>query len=141
MANPFGLKPKLHFRIGPRLDATSIAVNTDHFVVPDFGCKYVVESIRSVQSVASTSGTLKIRKITDTSAPGAAASATVVELVGNAGNTISTASTANTLVEATRVADIFLLPGNRIASLSGGTQTNLVGFLADVVLAPVEDAV
>lgn len=135
MASGFGIKPKIVFRIGP-LDATSVAVNQDYFVLPDFGCAYEVDSIVSVQSVASTSGTLKIRKITDTSAPGAAASSTVVELI----SAISTASTANTTVTATKVADLRILPGNRIATLSGGTQTNLVGFSATVVLRPVVES-
>ena len=136
MSNQFGYKEKLVFNIGP-LDATSIATNTDKFVIPaNAGCAYEVESIQSVQSVASTSGTLKIRVITDTTAPGAAASSTCVELV----SAISTASTANTVVTATKVAGVRILPGNRIATLSGGTQTNLVGFHATVTLRPVVES-
>jgi hypothetical protein len=136
MASSFGHKPKLVFTIGPSLKATTVAVNQDWYVLPDFGCAYEVESVVSTQSVASTSGTLKIRVITDTTAPGAAASSTCVELV----SAISTASTANTPVTATKVAGERILPGNRIASLSGGTQTNLVGFAAVVTLRPVVES-
>ena len=136
MANQFGYKERIRIKIGP-LDATSVAVNQDHFILPsDAGCAYEVESVYTTQSVASTSGTFKLRKITDTSAPGAAASSTVVELV----SAISTASTANTVTAATKVADIRINPGNRIASLSGGTQTNLVGFCAVVTLRPVVES-
>ena len=139
MANPFGLKPTLVFRIGP-LDATTIAVDQDYFIVPDFGCKYKVDSIKWTKSVVSTSGTLKIRKITDTSAPGAAASSTVVELLSTTLD-LSAGIAVNTVTTASLVADIFLLPGNRIATLDGGTLTGLVGFSAVVTLVPVEDAV
>lgn len=134
----YGRQEELTFRIGP-LDATSIAVNTDHFVVPYGAAQaYQLKSLDHIQSVASSSGTLKVRKITDTTAPGAAASSTCVELINASGsNTLSTASTANTRVSATPVADVLIYPGNRIACLSGGTQTNLVGFVATVVLTPV----
>lgn len=130
----YGQKDALRFDIGP-LNATTIAVNTDHFIVPSgAAARYVVKSVDHAQSVASTSGTLNIRVISDTTAPGAAASATCVELV----SAISTASTANTVVSATLVAGVYLYPGDRIACLSGGTQTNLVGFNATVTLVPVE---
>lgn len=135
----YGLQEELYFEIGPSLNATTIAVNQDWFIVP-YGqaAQYQLKSLDSIQSVASSSGTLKVRVIKDTSAPGAAASATVIELVNASGsNTINTASTANTRVSATPVPDVVLNPGDRIATLSGGTQTNLVGFLAMCVLTPI----
>jgi hypothetical protein len=135
----YGLKEELVFQLGPGLDATSAAINRDHYIVPTgAAAKYKVKSIDHAQSVASTSGTLKVRVITDTTAPGAAASSTCIELVGNSGNTIDTASTANTQVTATLVAGVYLYPGDRVACLSGGNQANLVGFSATVVLVPVE---
>ena len=136
----YGFKPDLIFTVGPSLNATTIAINQDWFVVPSGqATKYRLKSFEHIQSVASSSGTLKLRVITDTSAPGAAASSTVVELVNASGsNTISTASTANTRVAATPVADVFVYPGNRIATLSGGTQTNLVGFVGVGVLEPMD---
>jgi hypothetical protein len=132
----YGLKPRLVFKIGP-LDATTIAVDQDHFIVPDTGCKYLVDSVVWTKSVVSTSGTLKLRVITDTSAPGAAASATVVELLSTTLD-LSAGIAVNTVSTASLVSGVYLLPGNRIASLDGGTLTGLVGFTAVVTLIPVE---
>ena len=139
MPRQFGDKDNIVLTI--KADATSVAVNTDHLIIPsDAGTGYKCISMQSTQSVASSSGTLKVRAITDTTAPGAAASATCVELCGNASNTISTSSTANTVATATLV-DTVVLPGSRIATLSGGTQTNLVGFTLTLVFAPVDNRV
>ncbi len=132
----YGLKGRLTFQIGP-LDATSIAVDKDFFLVPDHGCKYQVESIKWTKSVVSTSGTLKIRVITDTSAPGAAASSTVVELLSTTLD-LSAGIAVNVVTDASLVSGVYINPGNRIATLDGGTLTGLVGFIATVTLVPVE---
>lgn len=135
-ASAYGLKPRLTFQIGP-LNATTIAVDQDYFVVPDLGCKYRVESIKWTKSVVSTSGTLKIRAISDTSAPGATASSTVVELLSTPLD-LSAGVAVNVVSDASLVAGVTLYPGNRIATLDGGTLTGLVGFVATVTLVPVE---
>ena len=127
----FGRKEPITFQIGP-LDATSSAVDATVFVVPDTGTGYIVADVDSLQSTASSSGTITLRKITDTSAPGASAGTTVVELT----SAISTSSTANTRTSPTIVSNVVLKPGDHIARKSGGTQTNLVGFVANVTLEP-----
>ena len=138
MAGQFGDKDPITFVIGP-LDATSVAVDRDYFIVPSNAAVGYKAYIQYTKSVASTSGTLKIRAISDTSAPGASASSTVVELLATpldlsatvAVNTVTTASTAGVVIK----------PGSRIATLDGGTLTGLVGLIVTVTLVPVNNEI
>jgi hypothetical protein len=109
----------------------------EYQVVPSFANKDIwvatrpckLLSVREVHSVVSGSGgTLRPRKITDTTAPGAAASATCIELTA----AISLETTINTVQTPTLVTtgnvQIFKA-GNRLAILSAGTITGVVGVL------------
>jgi hypothetical protein len=83
---------------------------------------YELIGVREVHSTASSSGTLQVEKLTGTTAPGSGSSMLSA--------TINTAATANTVVSGALVTDISVLrlaAGDRVALVSGGSQTNLAG--------------
>lgn len=127
----YGFQSPLVVTIGP-LNATTVAVDQDHFIVPSGGGGYYVQSVQWTQDAPSTSGTVAIRYITDDSAAGAAASSTVVEMI----TALGTDGTDDTVRTAT-LAGVTVPPGARIATKTGGTQTNLVGLVITIVLVPI----
>jgi hypothetical protein len=115
------------------LNATTVAVDQDLAILPSGEGPFRVRSIQWTQDAPSTSGTLAIRYITDDSAAGASASATVVELC----TAIGTDGSDDTVRTAT-LAGVTIPAGARIATKTGGTQTNLVGLCLSIVLDPID---
>lgn len=115
------------------LNATTIAVDQDFFIMPTGVGPHRVRSIQWTQDAPSTSGTVAIRYITDDSAAGASAGATVVELC----TAIGTDGSDDTVRSAT-LAGVTIPAGARLATKTGGTQTNLVGLCIVIVLDPID---
>ena len=128
----YGHKEPLVIQIGPE-NATTIAVDADRALIPSSMGPYRVRSVNWTQDAPSTSGTVAIRYITDDSAAGAAASATVVEMI----TALGTDGSDDTFRTAT-LAGVTVPPGARIATKTGGTQTNLVGLIITIVLEPID---
>lgn len=127
----YGDKPTLVFRDGPL--AAAACVDGEVAIIPEnAGCSYRLVSLTHAQGTASTSGTVMYRAISDTSAADATAGATVKDLH----TALSNASTAKTPVATTPTAGVLVSPGDRIVRDCGGTQTNLVDYIAVLVFEP-----
>lgn len=112
----------------------TIAAAADHITSNIFVADraYQLVSVEAAHVTASTSGTLQITKCTGTQDPGSG--------VNMLTSTISTAGTANTVVSGTlsaTAANTALADGDRIALVTGGTATNIVGAVVTIVLRPV----
>jgi hypothetical protein len=128
----FGHQSPLVIQIGPE-NATTIAVDSDRALIPTTMGPFRVRSVNWTQDAPSTSGTVAIRYITDDSAAGAAASATVVEMITALGT-----DGADDTVRTATLAGVTIPAGARIATKTGGTQTNLVGLIITMVLDPID---
>lgn len=109
--------------------AAANAVDKNFFIADR---AYQLVSVKECHTTASTSGTLDVKKCTGTTAP---ASGTTMLTA-----TVSLAGAANTVVSGTpsaTVADTKLAAGDRIGFDYGGTLTNLVDAVIEVVLRPI----
>ena len=128
----YGFQAPIIVNIGPH-NATTIAVDQDAFIMPTGVGPCRVRSVQWTQDAPSTSGTVAIRYMTDDSAAGAAASSTVVEMI----TALGTDGSDDTVRSAT-LAGVTIPAGARIATKTGGTQTNLVGLRIVMVLDPID---
>lgn len=90
---------------------------------------YKVLQVQEVHTTASSSGTLQVEQLTGTTAPGSGTNLLSA--------TVSTAGTANTVVTGAVKGIATIAAGDRLALVSGGTQTGLVNAIVTVLLQKV----
>ncbi len=99
------------------------SIPTEVFIAND---NYELVGAQLVFTTKSTSGTLQIEKLHGTQTPGNGTNL----LTG----TMSTAGTADTVVSGSPIGGATVSAGDRLALVTGGTQTGLVNALVQITL-------